>query len=470
MDDHHAALVQLRAYLSQGDKAPNRRLPAERELATLVGKSRGELRKALAVLEAEGLIWRHVGKGTFVALGKPFETYNLAEIARRSNPREVMLARLTFEPAIAAEAAINASPIDLNDLKSCAIDSRNAQTWREYEACDNRFHKLIADSTHNRITSAVFDVLSGIRRAVVWGRLREDRDRPPAGHHSFEEHDCIIAALADRDPAAASAAMPTYLGSVERKLFFEPPGTGIAPKPVTNPTNRHGLVNGGTMSNPENLALDILDCYRLLSTSTVSDALEKLGLVGAVEGLAPLDAASDIVDQATVAYLPAGCEGGHGGGFSRRSGARRRDRNRQSSARMDCTVWGNIMTEMMKNRGIEGTVIDGVNRDLKESREYALPICSRRGHMQTGRDRVTRQASGADLPRRSTARVDPGDLIRADGNDVVIVSLAHAVRVLITAEAIEVKENAILAEIRNGSPLGKAQELQCFNALQTPNA
>lgn len=220
MDDYHAALVQLRAYLSQVDKAPNTRLPAERELAKLVGTSRGELRKALAVLEAEGLIWRHVGKGTFVALGKPFETYNLAEIAQRSNPREVMRARLTFEPAIAAEAAMNASPLDVKDLKSCAIDSRNAQTWREYEACDNRFHKLVADSTHNQITSAVFDVLAGIRRAVVWGRLREDRDCPPPDHHSFGEHDLIIEAIASRDPVAASAAMLTHLSSVERKLFL----------------------------------------------------------------------------------------------------------------------------------------------------------------------------------------------------------------------------------------------------------
>lgn len=220
MDDHHAALVQLRAYLSQADKVPNTRLPAERELAKLVGTSRGELRKALAVLETEGLIWRHVGKGTFVALAKPFETYNLAEIAQRSNPREVMRARLTFEPAIAAEAAMNASPLDIKDLRSCATDSRNAQTWREYEACDNRFHKLVADSTHNQITAAVFDVLAGIRRAVVWGRLREDRDCPPPEHHSFAEHDAIIKAIANRDSAGASTAMLTHLSSVERKLFL----------------------------------------------------------------------------------------------------------------------------------------------------------------------------------------------------------------------------------------------------------
>jgi len=220
VNDHHAALVQLRAYLSQAGNVANTRLPSERELAGLVGTSRGELRKALAVLEAEGLIWRHVGKGTFISLGKPYESYNLSEIAQQSNPREVMRARLTIEPAIAAEAAMNATPLNIKALRGCAADSRRAKSWREYEACDNRFHKLIADSTHNQITSTVFDILAGIRRAVVWGRLRQDRECPPADHHSFAEHDLIIDAIAHRDPAAASSTMAAHLASVERRLFM----------------------------------------------------------------------------------------------------------------------------------------------------------------------------------------------------------------------------------------------------------
>jgi len=42
------------------------RLPPERELAVLLGVSRSGLREGLEILEAEGRIWRHVGKGTFV--------------------------------------------------------------------------------------------------------------------------------------------------------------------------------------------------------------------------------------------------------------------------------------------------------------------------------------------------------------------------------------------------------------------
>ena len=223
------------------------------------------------------------------------------------------------------------------------------------------------------------------------------------------------------------------------------------------------------MSHTSKLAPKILDRYRVLSTSTISDALDKLGLVGAVEGLSPLDANTDIAGQAfTVAYLPAGHKGGTVGDFLDDLGPGDVIAI-DNRGRTDCTVWGNIMTEVAKSRGIEGTVIDGVNRDLKESREYDYPIWSRRGHMRTGKDRVTLQAVAVPICLGKVL-VEPGDLIRADGNGVVVVPLAHVTSVLETAEAIEVKENAILSEIRKGVPLGKARELHGYHALQTPGA
>ncbi|MGP1358598.1 FadR/GntR family transcriptional regulator [Roseicyclus sp.] len=218
---HHAALVQLRAFLAQPQMAPNTRLPPERDLAAQIGVSRGDLRKALAVLEGEGLLWRHVGKGTFVGSAQPFETVSLGEIARVSSPAEVMRARLVIEPALAAEAAIHAKPMEIMDLRDCAAECRAAQTWREYETADNRFHKIVADAANNPVTSALYDVLAGVRRAVVWGRLRPERASPPPGHHSFAEHDAIIDAIAERDPAAAHGAMHRHLVAVGRELFGE---------------------------------------------------------------------------------------------------------------------------------------------------------------------------------------------------------------------------------------------------------
>lgn len=219
MEEHHATLVQLRAYLSQSGKRPNDRLPPERELAQQVGVTRGEVRKALAILEKEGLVWRHVGKGTFVGDRSPLKSLDPSHLVHHCSPSDVVRARMTFEPALAAEAALQATPRDIEAMREVARQSREAMTWREYEACDNQFHKLIADSTQNLITSSMFDMLLGVRRTMVWCRRRTDTVRPLPDHHSFNEHEYIIDAIAERDPSSASARMLEHLLSVERQLL-----------------------------------------------------------------------------------------------------------------------------------------------------------------------------------------------------------------------------------------------------------
>jgi len=57
---------QLRALVHAGDLRPGDRIPASRELATVLGVHRTTVANAYAELEAEGLIQGHVGRGTFI--------------------------------------------------------------------------------------------------------------------------------------------------------------------------------------------------------------------------------------------------------------------------------------------------------------------------------------------------------------------------------------------------------------------
>lgn len=220
------ALARLRAYLTQMALPLDSRLPPERDLAQAIGVSRAELRKALAVLESEGQLWRHVGKGTFVG-SRPIDSLaDIAAMTRRTNPTEVMRTRLLLEPEVARMAALMATSGQIAEMHSCLARTRAAQTWRQYEAWDNRLHRVIAESTQNALLLALLDTLNAVRRAVAWGRLRANKVGPGPDHHSFVEHDAIVTAIENRDMDRAALEMRRHLENVERKLL---PDSGSEP-------------------------------------------------------------------------------------------------------------------------------------------------------------------------------------------------------------------------------------------------
>jgi DNA-binding GntR family transcriptional regulator len=61
----------LRARVKRGDWKPNRAMPSENALAKEYGLSRPTVRRAIAVLVEERLVYALSGRGTYVAERKP---------------------------------------------------------------------------------------------------------------------------------------------------------------------------------------------------------------------------------------------------------------------------------------------------------------------------------------------------------------------------------------------------------------
>lgn len=220
--DKAEALDALTDFIRQGGYKPGDRLPAERELIVSLGVSRNTLRRALEALERDGAIWRHVGKGTFVAAhGGDAGSGSLAELSQQVTPVQLMRARLALEPAIAREAAINASNEAVKRLKISRDRAVEAPNWDDYEAQDDHFHRAVAEASGNVLLLSLFDQLNQVRRAVAWNTVIRNSARPPRDHSSFNEHDEILAAIEARDPAAAQAAMRKHIASVSARLFEE---------------------------------------------------------------------------------------------------------------------------------------------------------------------------------------------------------------------------------------------------------
>lgn len=215
-------VARLRSYIAEGGYAHGVKLPPERQLTGTLGMTRATLRKALDALERDGLIWRHVGKGTFVADGSP-RTANgaVAELGRQLTPFRMMRARIAIEPGIAREAAMNASGDALSRMMRAIDRSKAATTWAEYEVQDDLFHRTLAEASDNLLLLSLFDQLNEVRRAVAWGSVTRHNQRPAEDHISFSEHDAVARAIIDRNPVAASDAMRTHLLSVAQRLFGE---------------------------------------------------------------------------------------------------------------------------------------------------------------------------------------------------------------------------------------------------------
>ncbi len=216
---NHDATARLRNYLAGSNLELNSRLPPERTLSRQLGVSRGLLRRALAELEAEGQIWRHVGRGTFIG-SRPLESASDIDfVSSHTTPRELMEARFLIELGLARLAAGHATNADIRELELCIRKTKSATDWRVYEIWDTNLHRTIAAAAHNTCLMALFDTLNAVKRAVVWTRPREVPLARRLDHHSFAEHDAIFSAIIERNPARAEAAMRRHLESVRNRLM-----------------------------------------------------------------------------------------------------------------------------------------------------------------------------------------------------------------------------------------------------------
>lgn len=256
MERSNQTLSRLRQLIQKRDFDAGR-MPPERVLAEELGVGRRSLRRALDVLEQEGRISRHQGRGTFVNNGLNGEAAeralaerggvtvltallgqaaipaaaNLAleNILDHTNPLEVIEVRLAIEPVMARLAAFRTSQAEIKLLHALAAETRAAADPLTYEQADARFHRTIAEAARNALFLAIFDTLHASQRDVGWRRLGENahcykRQSVYAGFH--EE---ISAAIAERKGDQAQELMQQHLSDVQRYIYQHAfPGVGTA--------------------------------------------------------------------------------------------------------------------------------------------------------------------------------------------------------------------------------------------------
>ncbi|KAL2681402.1 hypothetical protein Neosp_009013 [[Neocosmospora] mangrovei] len=201
-------------------------------------------------------------------------------------------------------------------------------------------------------------------------------------------------------------------------------------------------------------------------TPGVSDALDKLGIPGQAFNIMPLTnyRKTTVGPAFTVRYVPASNPPGSVGDFID-DVAPGDFVVIDNGGRTDCTVWGDIMTQYAGLRGIAGTVIDGVCRDVDRAISDNYPVFTAGRWMRTGKDRV--QVGGVNESIGvGNVRVSPRDIVVADANGVVIVPRDRAREVAALAKTIEKSEEGIRSMISQGSTIAEAREKLGYHTLQ----
>lgn len=217
-----SAVAKLELALDRGDWGPGARLPPERELAVRLGIGRSSLRKALAVLEQRGRIWRHVGQGTFVTQSVPDEVVATLRLAPPPGPADVLELRQMIEPAIASAAAMRGTAPEINRLRLMVEEGARASDWEAWEEIDSRFHTRLAAASRNPLLVGVLETLNVIRRQKEWGTLRRTSLNPELQKAYSQQHRALVDAIAARDARGAAAAMRVHLAAVRMAMIGDP--------------------------------------------------------------------------------------------------------------------------------------------------------------------------------------------------------------------------------------------------------
>jgi 4-hydroxy-4-methyl-2-oxoglutarate aldolase len=205
-----------------------------------------------------------------------------------------------------------------------------------------------------------------------------------------------------------------------------------------------------------------------LDSCAVSDALDKLGLKGAVAGLHRLSTDRRISGRVLTVKLDRDIGDSGRPARSRHLGTAAIEAAQpgevivvEQRTGIDAAGWGGTLSLGASLRGVAGAIVEGPARDVDESRMHDFPVFAREHTSRTARGRVAEVGTNVPITV-GDIQVVPGDYVVADGSGVVFVAASEIERVVETAEVIAAREKAMADSLRAGTPIsqvmGKAYE------------
>jgi DNA-binding FadR family transcriptional regulator len=212
---------KLRVHILDGTIADGASLPAERDLVEQTGLSRGSVREALRILQAEGLVETRPGRLGGSVARRPDDEAMARYVGMFVQGRGISLVSLlqtreAIGPTLASLAAQNRTDEDLAMLLEA--------TRRVEDAFDNaplyleenvNWHRAVAVCSHNELLKAFLMSISGLvyKASAIENFASED-----VRSVVIKAHRRIVEAIGKRDAEAAARRMARHLAALTRQM------------------------------------------------------------------------------------------------------------------------------------------------------------------------------------------------------------------------------------------------------------
>ncbi len=208
---------ELRRQILSGLLPPGASLPAERELVSQTGLSRGSVRDALRILESESLVITRAGRYGGSVANKPDDESLKRSISSFVHGRGITLLSLlqtreVIEPCLAALAAKNRTAGELQRLVDVTERVANAfLTPPEFLRENVEWHMAIAAASHNELLRAFLHSISDM---VYKASAIENFASADVRKQVMYAHRRILEAITTQDAALAERRMALHLAAL----------------------------------------------------------------------------------------------------------------------------------------------------------------------------------------------------------------------------------------------------------------
>jgi DNA-binding FadR family transcriptional regulator len=198
------------------------RLPSERTLAAELGVARNTVREALDVLEAQGVIRRRAGSGSFVTYqSQPSTATPDISVAQDMSPLDHLVVRGILEPEMVRLAVINMSPRQIGDLAEILSKIEAVQTDMDaFIELEEQLYQQIAEGTGNPLLASCYKLTIDAYRASFRTKLRRRHLTPKRIQDYQKRYNTLFNAIGSRDVASAVEFIKLHLIE-EQKLLLQ---------------------------------------------------------------------------------------------------------------------------------------------------------------------------------------------------------------------------------------------------------